>query len=394
MKRVSDDNDDSNRKKRANGHSVFILWKIVALSRALQMPGAIFFDEQFFAREPRNGLLFLWFCNKGCLTSFRLQRSTQRATVDENTRGVRARGERRAMADLREGLLAPRGASEDDRDDVFEDEADLNDGRLDATAPAAEWTHVATATLSLTMTAVGSVVLSLPATFAECGWLAGIAVLLVVALLMDVSLLFIVGAARSARANSYEDAARALLGPTGGACVEIALVCLVYGSLVSLQIIIADQVQPVASAALANAPHLPHFIAERWFITCVSTALVYPMTLAKSLSALASATTAAFFVLLFVAGAVVAEFGKKGWIPDPSVVAVETSKGATPCALALPVVAMAYACHFNIVAIDRELPKTRRGKACVGKVIHASILAGMFIILLYLEFLHLYGQLD
>ena len=218
--------------------------------------------------------------------------------------------------------------------------------------------------------------------------------LLVVALLMDVSLLFIVGAARSARANSYEDAARALLGPTGGACVEIALVCLVYGSLVSLQIIIADQVQPVASAALANAPHLPHFIAERWFITCVSTALVYPMTLAKSLSALASATTAAFFVLLFVAGAVVAEFGEKGWISDPSVVAVETSKGATPCALALPVVAMAYACHFNIVAIDRELPKTRRGKACVGKVIHASMLAGKLIILLILEFLHVYGQLD
>ena len=125
------------------------------------------------------------------------------------------------MADLREGLLAPRGASEDDRDDVFEDEEGSNDGRLDATAPAAEWTHVATATLSLTMTAVGSVVLSLPATFAECGWLAGIAVLLVVALLMDVSLLFIVGAARSARANSYEDAARALLGPTGLSLIHI-----------------------------------------------------------------------------------------------------------------------------------------------------------------------------
>jgi amino acid permease len=73
---------------------------------------------------------------------------------------------------------------------------------------------------------------------------------------------------------------------------------------------------------------------------------------------------------------------------------VETSKGATPCALALPVVAMAYACHFNIVAIDRELPKTRRGKACVGKVIHASMLAGKLIILLILAFLHVYGQLD
>mgnify|MGYP007132295692 FL=1 len=55
---------------------------------------------------------------------------------------------------------------------------------------------------------------------------------------------------------------------------------------------------------------------------------------------------------------------------------------------------MAYACHFNIVAIDRELPKTRRGKACVGKVIHASMLAGKLIILLILAFLHVYGQLD
>ena len=102
------------------------------------------------------------------------------------------------------------------------------------------------------------------------------------------------------------------------------------------------------------------------------------MTLARSLTALASATTAAFFVLLFVAGALVSELAKKDWIPAPDVVAVETSRGATPCALALPVVAMAYACHFNVVAVDRELPATRRGKACAANVIHASVLSGAF----------------
>ena len=102
------------------------------------------------------------------------------------------------------------------------------------------------------MTAVGSVVLSLPATFAECGWLAGTCVLALVALLVDASLLFVVYAARSARARSYEEAARALLGPTGGACVEVALIALVYGSLVSLQIIVADQVQPVVLEVLAS----------------------------------------------------------------------------------------------------------------------------------------------
>ena len=108
----------------------------------------------------------------------------------------------RAMADLREGLLAPRGASEGDDDDS----AVLDDPNGDDATGATPWTAAATATISLTMTAVGSVVLSLPATFAECGWLAGTCVLALVALLVDASLLFVVYAARSARARSYEEA--------------------------------------------------------------------------------------------------------------------------------------------------------------------------------------------
>jgi amino acid permease len=48
------------------------------------------------------------------------------------------------------------------------------------------------------MTAVGSVVLSLPEAFAECGWLVGSIILFVFAILMDVSLIFLVGCGRSA----------------------------------------------------------------------------------------------------------------------------------------------------------------------------------------------------
>ena len=73
------------------------------------------------------------------------------------------------MADLREGLLAPRGAFEGDDDDSALDDPNGDDATRAMGAP---WTAAATATISLTMTAVGSVVLSLPATFAECGWLA------------------------------------------------------------------------------------------------------------------------------------------------------------------------------------------------------------------------------
>jgi amino acid permease len=41
------------------------------------------------------------------------------------------------------------------------------------------------------MTAVGSVVLSLPQAFAEMGWLAGSIILFVVAVLMDISLVIL-----------------------------------------------------------------------------------------------------------------------------------------------------------------------------------------------------------
>ena len=54
------------------------------------------------------------------------------------------------MADLREGLLAPRGASEGDDDDSALDDPNGDD----ATRPGAPWTAAATATISLTMTAV------------------------------------------------------------------------------------------------------------------------------------------------------------------------------------------------------------------------------------------------
>ena len=283
------------------------------------------------------------------------------------------------MADLREGLLAPRGASEGDDDDSALDDPNGDDATRAMGAP---WTAAATATISLTMTAVGSVVLSLPATFAECGWLAGTCVLALVALLVDASLLFVVYAARSARARSYEEAARALLGPTGGACVEVALIALVYGSLVSLQIIVADQVQPVVLGVLENCSSHDDEVFGFAFVggDGSSRASRWRSSTDDARALASRARVRHHRRLLRPAlrlGRPRVGVGEEGWIPAPDVVAVETSRGAAD-ALALPVVAMAYACHFNVVAVDRELPPTRRGKACAANVIHASVLLGAF----------------
>ena len=196
---------------------------------------------------------------------------------------VRRRSLPRAMADLREGLLAPRGASGGRRRDSALDDPNGDD----ATRAGAPWTAAATATISLTMTAVKNGARTSPATFAECGWLAGTCVLALVALLVDASLLFVVYAARSARARSDEvrrarparthrrrvrrgGAHRARLREPGQPADHRRR----PGTIVVLGVLENCSISDVFSAI--------RVCRREWFITCVSLAFVYPMTLARS----------------------------------------------------------------------------------------------------------------
>jgi amino acid permease len=231
------------------------------------------------------------------------------------------------------------------------------------------------------MTAVGSVVLSLPQAFAECGWLGGCLVLCLVAALADASLRALVDAARLVGEKTYEAAGEALLGPRGGALVRVSLVVLLFGSLVSLQIIVADELTPVAEALLvdprvanrhhaagalaggganATSPSAPFspparpFFATREGVTLASFAATFPMTLAPDVRSLAAASTAAFAVLLFVGGVAVFAFAEDGFAvaSDVRATAFDRPSGV---ALAVPVVALAFTCHFNVVEIAAEM---------------------------------------
>ena len=91
------------------------------------------------------------------------------------------------------------------------------------------------AVVSLTMTAVGSVVLSLPQVFAECGAVGGVAALAGFAALTDASLVILARAARSTDARTYEQTVTNVVGKTGGKVVRVCLVVLLFGTLVSLQ---------------------------------------------------------------------------------------------------------------------------------------------------------------
>ena len=211
------------------------------------------------------------------------------------------------------------------------------------------------AVVSLTMTAVGSVVLSLPQVFAECGAVGGVAALAGFAALTDASLVILARAARSTDARTYEQTVTNVVGPTGGKVVRVCLVVLLFGTLVSLQIIAADLAAPVVEAAMYKDK--PGFWSSRLAINTAVFSVVYPLSLLENLSQLAAASSGAFVVMLGVAGVLVTRFAKAGF-PVADDVALWGSNPRA-IALALPVGALAFTCHFNVVEISRELREAK-----------------------------------
>ena len=219
----------------------------------------------------------------------------------------------------------------------------------------------AAAVISLTMTAVGSVVLSLPQVFAECGAVGGVAALAGFAALTDASLVIIARAARAVDARTYEQTVTRVVGPTGGKTLRVCLCVLLFGTLASLQIIAADLAAPVVESLVYRDSETGGFWSSRVAIHTGVLALVYPLSLLENLSRLAAASSAAFFVMIGVGLVLVARFAEAGFPVAADVVLVGTNPRAI--ALALPVCALAYPCHFNVVEIAREMRRPTRSSS-------------------------------
>ena len=259
-------------------------------------------------------------------------------------------------ADPDGGFADPDGGFADPEAVVGTDEdVSMSDDPNATGTPRASRGFVA-AVISLTMTAVGSVVLSLPQVFAECGAVGGVAALAGFAALTDASLVILARAARTVDARTYEQTVTRVVGPTGGFVVRICLCVLLFGTLVSLQIIAADLAAPVVEAAMYH-DKTGGFWSSRLAINTGVFALVYPLSLLENLSQLAAASSAAFFVMIGVAGVLVTRFAEAGFPVAADVALVGTNPRAI--ALALPVGALAYTCHFNVVEIARELRRDR-----------------------------------
>ena len=95
---------------------------------------------------------------------------------------------------------------------------------------------------NLAMTAVGAVVLTLPAATAQTGWLFGLVLIVFFGILADLSMVFLVKCGSMCGKDDYEGLGKAILGPAGGVIVRVILVLLLLGTLTAINIVVADQV--------------------------------------------------------------------------------------------------------------------------------------------------------
>jgi hypothetical protein len=146
---------------------------------------------------------------------------------------------------------------------------------------------------NVSMTMIGTVVLTLPAALATLGWGLGLALLVVFALLSDLSMIFLVHCAANSATTAgvtedvllatpppqqevvkvgYEQLGTRLLGPGVGIAVRCALLALLGTATITTNIIVIDMTQ--SNMAAMGLSSRWGWLASRWFLSAVNIGLM------------------------------------------------------------------------------------------------------------------------
>ena len=189
------------------------------------------------------------------------------------------------------------------------------------------------------------------------------------AALTDASLVILARAARTVDARTYEQTVTRVVGPTGGFVVRICLCGLLFGTLVSLQIIAADLAAPVVEAAMYHDKTGGFWSTSVVAATRASVfALVYPLSLLENLGNSRSSVGVLLLRRSLRESPAFVRMRqlKRRWPTLPHCSSADVALvGTNPraIALALPVGALAATCRFNVrgdrapelVAIEKRL---------------------------------------
>ena len=110
---------------------------------------------------------------------------------------------------------------------------------------------IVSSVVNLCATAMGAGVLSLPHALANTGGVLGVCLIYGFAIAADMSCVMLVACSRACHHYSLEGVARHYLGEKGYWTVNIALLLLLYGALVLMEIVVMDLLPPVVQVMLS-----------------------------------------------------------------------------------------------------------------------------------------------
>ncbi|KAL3824013.1 hypothetical protein ACJIZ3_020042 [Penstemon smallii] len=231
------------------------------------------------------------------------------------------------------------------------------------------------AVFNLSTTIIGAGIMALPATMKVLGLGLGIALIVFVAFLTQISVGMLLKFSKVCGADSYGGVMRDAFGDMGRRVLQVCVVINNIGVLIVYMIIIGDVLSGTFSSGIHHAGVLEGWFGEHWWngrffvLVAITLGVFTPLACFKRIHSLrhtsAVAVLLAFVFLIITAGVVIVK-GCIGTIAMPRLLPdVSDLNSIWALFTVVPVLVTAYVCHFNVQSIENELEHPSEIKSVV-----------------------------
>eukprot|EP00300_Choanocystis_sp_HF-7_P014294 c18638_g1_i1.p1 GENE.c18638_g1_i1~~c18638_g1_i1.p1 ORF type:complete len:464 (+),score=101.84 c18638_g1_i1:103-1392(+) len=232
---------------------------------------------------------------------------------------------------------------------------------------------------------LGAGALSLPFAFSRSGLALGIALLAVGGIATSFSIKLLIRARLQTNLKSYEELSAGLFGRTMSIATELNIFLFCFGTAVAYCRAVGDILAPVIDVL-----HAPSWLNERVAMAGFWAAVMFPLSLFKSMNALQFSSLFGVLTILYLVLATTIHSIEDGAFDQTDWAETKLWVGTPSGVLqAAPIVIFAFACQVNVFAIYDELEmasKERMSKVTrrsIGVCMTIYILMGMFGVLDY-----------
>ncbi|KAL3636166.1 Amino acid transporter avt6a [Castilleja foliolosa] len=235
------------------------------------------------------------------------------------------------------------------------------------------------AVFNLSTTIIGAGIMALPAAMKVLGLGLGIAAIVFVGVLTELSIAILLKYSKSSGAGSYGGVMGGAFGGVGKIVLQVCVVINNIGMLIVYMIIIGDVLSGSTASGIHHAGVLEGWFGERWwngrfFVVLVTTLGVFtPLACFKRIDSLRHTSALAVFlafVFLFITAGICVFKSFQGTIAMPRFFPnIADMNSIWSLFTVVPVIVTAFVCHFNVHNIENEL----EDPSTIKSVVRASL---------------------